>query len=391
VRTTLRASLAAACVAGLAVVPVATAIDTTIRVEGTSATLVPESAIPIEGTGTATVFDRTGAAADVSRGSAFWQLYRATSTTGLGLTYQYFPSFDSILVQGIGPDANAGTDGWQFKVDHVAPQVGPSAAQLAPGDSVLWYFGAGDGARDLDVTLSGDRLAAGSPLGVTVTSYGPDGAPSPAAGALVRYGGATATADSAGHASFVAQAAGTATVVATRAGDVRSPARAVCSYAGDPAACNLPPAAPAGPAPGGTPAGAAALADTVAPGSRITAPRLNRRSARVAIIRGVAGPDRSDVRRVQVALARKVGTQCRFRARSGGYTAPRPCSRQLWVTARSSGGWWALPVGRGRGLAAGSWRVWSRATDGAGNVESVRLSRVNAGAFTVGRARKVAR
>jgi hypothetical protein len=389
VRTTLRASLAAACVAGLVVVPVATALDTTIRVEGTSATLVPESSIPIEGTGTATVFDRNGAAADVSRGSAFWQLYRATSTTGLGLAYEYFPSFSSVLVEGIGPDANAGTDGWQFKVDHVAPQVGASAAQLAQGDSVLWYYGSSDGARDLDVAPSADRVKAGSPLGVTVTSYGPDGAAAPGAGALVRYGGATATADPAGHADFVAQA-GTATISATRAGDVRSPARAVCSYATDPTTCNLPPA-PAGPAPSGTPAASAALADTVAPGSRITAPRLNRRSARVSAVRGVAGPDRSDVRRVQVALARKVGTQCRFRARSGGYTAPRPCSRRLWVTARSSGGYWSLAVGRGRGLAAGSWRVWSRATDGAGNVESVPLSRINAGAFTVGPARRVAR
>ena len=60
--TSLRVTLAAACAAGLMAAPLATALDTTIRVEGSSANLVPESAIPIEGTGTATVYD-TGFAA----------------------------------------------------------------------------------------------------------------------------------------------------------------------------------------------------------------------------------------------------------------------------------------------------------------------------------------
>jgi hypothetical protein len=103
----------------------------------------------------------------------------------------------------------------------------------------------------------------------------------------------------------------------------------------------------------------------------------------VKAIRGVAGPDRSDVARVEVALARRVGTLCRFRARSGGLTAPRPCSRQLFVAARSAGGNWVL--GLGKGLAPGLWRVWSRAVDGAGNRESVGLARVNTGQFRVAR------
>jgi hypothetical protein len=103
----------------------------------------------------------------------------------------------------------------------------------------------------------------------------------------------------------------------------------------------------------------------------------------VVAIRGVAGPDRSDVARVEVALARRVGTQCRFRARSGGLTAPRPCSRQLYLRARTAGGNWTL--GLGKGLAPGLWRVWSRAVDGAGNRERVGLSRVNSGQFRVER------
>src|SRR4051812_39022940 len=71
VRISLRVSLAVACAAGLAAAPAALAVDTTIRVEGASANLIPESAIPIEGSGTAQVFDKNFAPVDVSRASAF--------------------------------------------------------------------------------------------------------------------------------------------------------------------------------------------------------------------------------------------------------------------------------------------------------------------------------
>lgn len=374
-RITLRVTLAAACAAGLAAAPAAVALDTTIRVEGASGNLIPESAIPIEGSGTATVFDSDFTPVEVSRASAFWQLYRATASTGLGLGFEYFPAFTSTLVQRIGPDANAGTVGWQYRVNHVSPPVGADQRALAQGDSALWYYGASDGARELDVAPSADRVAAGAGFTVAVTSYAADGSAAPGAGATVSYGAASAVADAAGRASFVAQAAGTRPVAATRAGDIRSAARSVCSYAGDPAACNLPPA-------GAPPTAPGAGDDRVAPGSRITNPRPGSRVRVARAVRGVAGPDRSDVAKVEVALARRVGTQCRFRARSGGLTAPRPCSRQLYLAARSAGGNWSLGLGR-KGLAPGAWRVWSRATDGAGNRERIGLARVNTGQFRV--------
>jgi Domain of unknown function (DUF4430) len=375
VKNTLRVALAAACAAGLATAPAAVGLDTVIRVEGSSANLIPESAIPIEGAGTAQVFDDAFAPVEVSRASAFWQLYRATAGTGLGLGFTYFPSFDSVLVQRIGSDANAGSAGWQYRVDHVAPPVGASDKALAQGDRVLWYFGGADGARELDVAPSADRVATGQPFTVAVTSYAQDGSAAPGSGATVRYGPAVATADAAGTATFVAQAPGSQAVTAVRAGDIRSPARAVCSFAGDPTVCNLPPAA--------APAGgqAAAGSDAVAPGSRISFPRLGGVVASARAIRGTAGPDRSDVARVEVALARRVGTLCRFRSRSGGLSAPRSCARRAYLPARTAGGSWAL--GLGKGLAPGLWRVWSRATDGAGNVEGIGLARVNTGQFRV--------
>jgi hypothetical protein len=384
VRTTLRAALAAACAAGLAATPAALGVDTVIRVEGSADTLVPESAIPVEGSGAATVFDVNSAAVEVSRGSAFWQLYRATSSTGLGLGFEHFPAFGAVLVQRIGPDGNAGAVGWQYRVNRAAPAVGASARELAEGDRVLWYYGAADGARELEVAPSSDRVPAGSRFTVAVTSYGADGSPAPGAGARVRYGGVVATADGAGTATFVAQGAGTTAVSATRAGDIRSAARPVCSFAEDPTVCNLPPAA--GPADGRPPAGSASgavLPDTVAPGSRLTFPRFGGTHRRVRALRGTAGPDRSDIARVDVAVARRVGTQCRFRVRSGGWTVPRPCTRRAFVRARSVGGDWLLPL-KGRGLGPGSYRAWVRSTDGSGNREARGLARVNTGVFRVG-------
>lgn len=373
-RTSLRLTLAAACAAGLVTAPVATALDTTIRVEGSTATLIPESAIPIEGTGTATVFDKNFASVDVSRSSAFWQVYRATQSTGLGLTFEYFPAFTASQIQRIGPDAGAGSVGWQFRVNHVSSQVGADATTLPQGASVLWYYGGLDAVRELDVAPSSDRVSKGTAFTVAVTSYSETGEAQPGAGATVRYGQSTATADAAGAATFIAQGNGTQPVSATRAGDIRSAARNVCSFDADPTVCSLP----------ATPAAVPADADTIAPGSRITAPRIGGRYTVLKTVTGTTGADRSDVKSVDVALALRVGTQCRFRTRTGSLTPPRSCTRRLFLPAATSGPNWSLRLTK-RALVPGTWRVWSRATDGAGNLESVALARVNGGQFTIAR------
>lgn len=373
-RTSLRLTLAAACAAGLVAAPVATALDTTIRVEGSTATLIPESAIPIEGTGTATVFDKNFASVDVSRSSAFWQVYRATQSTGLGLTFEYFPAFTASQIQRIGPDAGAGSVGWQFRVNHVSSQVGADATTLPQGASVLWYYGGLDAVRELDVAPSSDRVSKGTAFTVAVTSYSEAGEAQPGAGATVRYGQSTATADAAGAVTFIAQGNGTQPVSATRAGDIRSAARNVCSFDVDPTVCSLP----------AVPAAIPADADTIAPGSRITAPRIGGRYTALKAVTGTTGADRSDVKSVDVALALRVGTQCRFRTKTGSLTPARSCTRRLFLPAATSGPNWSLRLTK-RALVPGTWRVWSRATDGAGNLESVALSRVNGGQFTIAR------
>ena len=181
--------------------------------------------------------------------------------------------------------------------------------------------------------------------------------------------------------TFIAQGNGTQPVIATRAGDIRSAARNVCSYDADPTVCSLP-AAP--------PAAIPADADTIPPGQPhhgapdrwpLREPQGDHRHHR-------RRPLRRQGRR-RVALALRVGTQCRFRTRTGSLTArallheaPVPARRhvrsELEPAPRPSGPW-----------CPGTWRVWSRATDGAGNLESVALARVNGGQFTIARPRPV--
>ncbi|MEW6582702.1 MAG: hypothetical protein AB1416_08080 [Actinomycetota bacterium] len=397
-RVPYRRALAAALVSGAAAAPLALAApqQTTVRVEGQSQTLVPESAITVDDQGTTTFFDATTfAPLDAANNSVLAQLGRAASSAGIDMRVRLFDFGTGPLafIDKLGPDAGAGSVGWSFRVDRAQPGFA-SANQvlLTAGRSVVWYYGSA-GARTLDLSVSADRVKQGAPVDVTVMSYDDTGAGAPAAGATVTYGDAVAVADAAGAARFVGQGVGTKGMQATRAGDVRSPSRSVCSYTTDPTVCNLPPA-PATPAPAApaTPAASTPVAttqastDTSAPSSRIGFPRSGRAHRAVRAVRGAAGPDRSDVARVEVALAQRVGTQCRFRQADGTFLPPGPCAQQVYLPARSVGGSWLIGL-RGT-LPAGLYRVWSRATDGAGNREGVGLPGVNTLQFRVAPGRK---
>lgn len=379
---TVRRALLASLLACGAVPATVLAATATVRVEGSGATLLPETAVELTG---APVTLQDTADADritVPADSATGQLGRAAGAAGLPVGFQLFDfgTGPSSFITSIGGDTMppSFSPSWRVTVNHVARETGADVTTVAPGDRVVWAFVGDFAARELDIAVSSDLVRAGSPFEVTVTSHATDGTSRPAAGATVVYAGRTATAGATGRVSFTATGTGDRAVSATLANEVRSPARAVCSVEADASVCGLP-AAP--PQYGPPTAGAAADGDTVAPGSRIAFPRIGSRVPRVRGITGVAGPDRSDVARVDVALARRVGTQCRFMGPRGRLGAPVACTSRTWLRARSAGGYWTLPL-RAR-LAPGLWRVWSRATDGAGNAESTGIARVNTGQFTV--------
>lgn len=385
-RRPVRLAALAAC-AALATPAVAQAVDTTIRVEGPDQTIIPESAVYIEGEGTAPVSDATPwpntNTIDVSRASALWQLMRATSANGVGVDLQHFPAGGgfpaSFFVNQIGPTA-VGTGWWQFRVNHVDPNISAQDAALTADDGVIWFSSTAMGTRTLEIAPSSDKLERGRSFTVKVTAHAADGTAAPASGAAVAYGQAQGTADPAGNVTFVAQGEGVLGVRASRAGDVRSATRAVCSYVDDPTVCNLPAAVPE---PGGPAAPPDAPSpDTVAPGSALTAPAFGTRRGVVRTLTGTAGPDRTDIARVSVSAGLRAGTQCRFRTSSGRLTAARSCAQPEWLDARVAGTRWVLPLGK-HPLTKGTWRIETRATDGAGNTESVRIPGANIGAIRV--------
>ncbi|HEV7363434.1 MAG TPA: hypothetical protein VGN71_03515 [Solirubrobacteraceae bacterium] len=128
--------------------------------------------------------------------------------------------------------------------------------------------------------------------------------------------------------------------------------------------------------------------DTRAPRSRV----LRRASARGAsrrriAVRGAASDvacgRAARVRRVEVALARVEGPRrhqrCRFLKRDGRLTARTSCRRRVYLRASGTRRW---RFSRRRRFAGGSYRVWVRAVDRAGNIE-LRSGRANTLGFRV--------
>ena len=378
-----RTAAVCAIAAGLAATPFALAapIVTTIRVEGGAANVLPETSITVDDAPASTVVVRDTTDPDtitVAAASATAQLAAATSAFGLPLGFDIFNfGSPSSFVTRIGTDTMpvSFSPSWRLKVNGSASNTGADTTILKGGDVATWAFVSDFAARELDLSVSGDKIVQGQPFTVTVRSLDNAGVAVPAAGAVIAYGDQVAAADALGKASLPATGLGVKLVSATRIGEVRSQSRAVCSYNADPAVCNLPPILPT------TTAKPSAEVDTVAPGSQLAFPVSGHRYRVVRSLRGSAGPDRSDIATVDVAIARRVGTQCRFMGPKGGFSEPRPCIERRLIPTRLSGSQWVFPIPVK--LLPGKYRAWSRATDGAGNREERGIAPINSISFIV--------
>jgi hypothetical protein len=134
-----------------------------------------------------------------------------------------------LFVRKLGPDANAGQDGWVYKVGHKSASAGaadPSGpfghGRLKSGARVLWFYCHMTGSS-CQRTLSLDQVSAQSPgtVEVRVRAYNDRGKGIPAAGVSVHSGSVTATTDASGVARL-ATGAGRRTVYADGGGYVRS-------------------------------------------------------------------------------------------------------------------------------------------------------------------------
>jgi subtilase family serine protease len=116
--------------------------------------------------------------------------------------------------------------------------------------------------------------------------------------------------------------------------------------------------------------GASGCADRTAPVSRfarkgaVKASRKRLALAGTASDRGCLAKGAGRVARVRVAVARRAGTRCRFLKAKKGFTAPRSCSKRVYLSAKGRARWTFTRRGR---LPKGSYRAYVRGTDAVGN------------------------
>jgi hypothetical protein len=134
-----------------------------------------------------------------------------------------------LFVVRIGSERNRGDDGWFYKVNDRAPEVGAgdtSGRPVGSGDRVLWFYCVfDDGERSCQRSLRVEpapEAAVGRPLRVRVRGYDNQGRSVTVAGATVTLGTATALSGDDGIAQVVPVGKGGTTLAAAKDGLVRS-------------------------------------------------------------------------------------------------------------------------------------------------------------------------
>ncbi len=129
----------------------------------------------------------------------------------------------SMFVTKVGPDANHGSAGWEYKINHTSPSpsAGDPGGRLRAGQQLVWFWCARASAcqRTLALTVSGSRLSATSR--VTVTGYDDNGHGRRIAGATVHVDATMVTTGADGTAT-VTLTPGRHTLYATKTGLVQS-------------------------------------------------------------------------------------------------------------------------------------------------------------------------
>ena len=129
----------------------------------------------------------------------------------------------SMFVTKVGPDANHGFAGWEYKINHTSPSpsAGDPGGRLRAGQQLVWFWCVRASAcqRTLALTVAGNRLSATNR--VTVTGYDDNGHGKRIAGATVHVDSTTVTTGADGTAT-VTLTPGRHTLYATKTGLVQS-------------------------------------------------------------------------------------------------------------------------------------------------------------------------
>jgi hypothetical protein len=374
---TVAVALLLATLAAFAAPASASPVSATIRVEGVAGTLIPTTTLL---TDARPIVSDDGKSHPLTVPSALTLTADAAQAGGRALACTWSDTYNDCFVNGFPDlfDATA-TDYWRLVVNGKDASAGFAGTPVHDGDRVDVIATDYTTAEPPLLTLEPSRTTVplGTSFTVKVTSLDTSGFGTTAAGAgaLVSYGSLQAVAGADGTVSFMGTGPGYSSISATLPSATSSQLVSVCAYGADPTICKLPPpAAPAPPAAAAsavttTPISAAstASADRIAPSTHFTAPIAFGKLKQVKRLVGVTAPDRSDIESVSYALAKRVGTLCSFRRANGTLAPASSCARAIWLPATGRAFW---HVTLAKPLAAGRWRAFSRATDGAGNVEA---------------------
>ena len=376
---TLLVALMLATLAASATPAFASPVTATIRVEGLTGTVIPTTTVKTDARPITSDDSKVRALAVPS---ALTLLADVADAANVPFACHWSDAFNDCFLNGFPAAFPAGaTDFWRLVVNGKDAQVGFGGAKLQDGDRVdviATDYSAPVEPPLLTLAPSVTTVPVGTSFTVHVTGLDTSGfgTTRPADHAVVSYGKLQAVADANGNVSFTGTGIGFTSIAATLAGATSSQVWSICSYGADPTVCKLDaPATPAAPAAAAstptaaTPvsAASAAAADRIAPSTRFSAPLAFAKVRQVKRLVGATSPDRSDIASVSYALAKRVGTLCSFRRADGSLAAASSCSKAIWLPATGRAFW---HVTLSKPLASGRWRAFSRATDGAGNVEA---------------------
>jgi hypothetical protein len=377
----IAAVLTLAVTAAVAAPASAAPVTATFRAQGLAGPVIPTTTVS---TDARRITSDDGHSHSLPAPSALTLAADAAEANGLSVNCSWNVPLNDCFVSGF-PTAfdPAATDYWRLVVNGHDAMQGAANTPLQSGDRIDMIATDYTLASEpplLLVTPSATNVPDGNGFTVNVVAADTsDVTPDvPAAGALVTYGGLSGVTGSDGSVTFLGTGVGYATLSATLLGATPSQLVSVCSYAADSSICiPPPPATPAAPVVGPTAAATApttpvsaastASADRIAPSSRFSAPLAFAKVKQVKRLVGVTAPDRSDIASVSYALAMRVGTLCKFRRANGSLAPTTSCSKAIWLPATGRAFW---HVTLAKPLAAGRWRAFSRATDGAGNIEA---------------------
>jgi len=211
----------------------ARAAGVSVRVEGPHGTLLPARTVAL-GSGT---FTKDGNPADAcSRASAAGALELATAGRWVGTWSKSLKGYFVAGVDGVSLPASGG-EYWAFWIDNAPASAGICGVRPKPGDSILLFPDCYGKKCPPNAGVLGVRAPAlarvGRPVKVMVTAFADaNGKPHPAAGALVRGGGASARTSAAGTARLTFAHAGRVTLEVSAPHAVRTEAPVCVAAAG---------------------------------------------------------------------------------------------------------------------------------------------------------------